>query len=223
MKARDTPASVAHSIPDTDMTFPQAFPMPGVVLLMGQRGQGKTATAYWAVDRWHGLSKGRVTGAIYNAPRAIREGLPDWVLTPTSLTKLPHNSVVVIDEAQQVAHARRAASKENLVLANLVSLSRQRNQLLIVITHHSRKLDVMDVMEANRVIWKMPTRGHLMFERDQIKPFTKRAINAFDLILERKKDTRKYAYVMDFESLSFGMVKTGLPPWWIEAMSYSMA
>jgi len=215
-----TPTRVAAVTPDSRYDFKQAFPYPGVVVIMGQRGQGKTATSYWVMDRWHTLTQGAVNGAIVYAPRTIKPLLPEWVALPKSLNSIPHKSVVIIDEAQLVAHARRSASAENLSLANLVSLSRQREQLILLIAHHSRKLDMLDVMEASRVVWKRPSEGHLMFERREIKPFTARAVQAFKSM---KGDSRQWAYVADFENLRFGMMKVGLPPWWDEKLSYSMA
>lgn len=213
-----TPAQVAREALDQPFKWRDAFPFPGVVVVMGDRGMGKTATAYWAMDQWH-KARG-VPASLYKAPRAMKRLMPEWVSAHQELASLPENSVVVIDEGQQHANSRRPGSAENLDMGNLVAMSRQRNQLLIILTHQSRKLDLTLVMDASRVIWKKPTHGHLLFERREMKPFTARALQAFE---EVRGDPRQWAYVMDFRDLKFGMLKTGRPGWWDERMSTAMS
>ena len=185
---------------------------------MGNRGSGKTALAMWVMEELH-RTKG-LGGAVFKAPNSMKALLPDWVETPKQLTRLPYDSVIVIDEAQGVANARRSSSKDNLDLAQCVALSRQRNQLIILISHHSRKLDMLDVMEADRVIFRQPTAGQVMFERPEIKPFSQRAVRKF---AEKKGDPRKLAYVMDFQNLTFGFINAKMPTFWSPELSVGMA
>ena len=213
-----TAKSVAEQAPDTKFKFRDAFPFPGVAVVMGRRGSGKTGLAFWVMEEYH-RSK-NIGGAVFKAPSAMRKLLPDWVETPQRIRGIPEDSVVIIDEAQQVANARRSSSNDNLDLANLVALSRQRNQLIILISHHSRKLDMVDVMDASRIIWKQPTAGQVMFERPELKPFCQRAINKFS---EQKGNLKRMAYVMDFESLTFGFTPAKLPTFWNDGLSTGMA
>ena len=213
-----TAKSVAEQAPDTKFKFRDAFPFPGVAVVMGRRGSGKTGLAFWVMEEYH-RSK-NVGGAVFKAPSAMRKLLPDWVETPQRIKAISEGSVVIIDEAQQVANARRSSSNDNLDLANLVALSRQRNQLIILISHHSRKLDMVDVMDASRIIWKQPTAGQVMFERTELKPFCQRAINKFS---EQKGNLKRMAYVMDFESLTFGFTPAKLPTFWNDGLSTGMA
>jgi hypothetical protein len=213
-----TAKKVAELTPDTKFRFRDAFPFPGVIVVMGRRGSGKTALAMWVMEEYH-RSRG-VGGAVFKAPKAMKSLLPDWVETPTQLSRLPTDSVIVIDEAQQVANARRSSSTENLDLAQCVALSRQRNQLIFLISHHSRKLDMLDLMDASRVIWKQPTAGQVMFERPELKPFCQRAVKKFS---EKKGNPQKLAYVMDFESLTFGFVNAKMPSFWSDGLSTGMA
>jgi len=213
-----TPKKVAEQAPDVKFRFRDAFPHPGVIVVMGKRGSGKTAMALWAMEELH-RTKG-LGGAVFRAPSAMRKLLPDWVDAPTRLARLPYDSVVVIDEAQQVANARRSSSTENLDLAQCVALSRQRNQLIFLISHHSRKLDMLDVMEASRVIWKQPTAGQVMFERPELKPFSERAVKKF---ADKKGNLHKLAYVMNFETLQFGFTNAKMPTFWSNNLSTGMA
>ena len=211
-----SPKVVAQTAPDRKFKFKDAFPYPGVYLVMGQRGSGKTAMAFWMMEQIHILSGGTMGGAVLKAPAGVKKMLPDWIATPNRIKGIPTDSVVIIDEAQQVANSRRSGSSENLDMAQLVALSRQRNQLIILISHHSRKLDMNEVMDCSRVIWKKPSAGQVMFERKEMKPFAERAVQKF---AERKGNHHKVAYVMDFENLSFGFAQTGLASFWSESLS----
>jgi len=211
-----TPAKVAQTAEDRPFSWKDAFPWPGVVVMMGDRGSGKTATAHWIMEQWHKDRKGPANGAVYMGPRGAQAVLPDWVTLPQSYKTLPQDAVIIIDEGQEHANSRRFQSAANLEIGNLVALSRQRRQLIILIAHQSRKLDVQLVLDSSCVIWKTPTRGHLMFERRELQPFTARALQALDGV---KGDKRKWAYALDFRNLEFGTLRTGLASWWCEELS----
>ena len=211
-----SPKVVAQTAPDKKFSFKQAFPHPGVDLVLGQRGSGKTAFGFWLMEQIYNQTNGAIGGAILKAPAGVKKLLPSWVATPNRIKGIPTDSVVIIDEAQQMANSRRSASSENLDMAQLVALSRQRNQLIILISHHSRKLDMNEVMDCSRVIWKKPSAGQVMFERKEMKPFAERAVQKF---AERKGNLLKVAYVMDFENLSFGFTPTKLASFWSEGLS----
>ena len=215
-----SPKVVAQTAPDRKFKFKDAFPYPGVDLLMGKRGSGKTAMAFWMMEEIYNLTNGAMGGAVLKAPAGVKKLLPGWIATPNRIRGIPTDSVVIIDEAQQMANSRRSASNENLDMATLVALSRQRNQLIILISHHSRKLDMNEVMDCSRVIWKKPSAGQVMFERKEMKPFAERAVAKF---AERKGNLQKVAYVMDFESLTFGFVNAKMPSFWSDGRSTGMA
>lgn len=216
-----TPQSVASTMPDTPKyKTKDAIPETGVCVVLGEQGSGKTAFSMWMMELMREKSNGERVGAVYMAPPAMRRLMPDWVEAPRQLRAIPRDSIVVIDEAQQVAHSRRSASKENLDLANLVALSRQRNQLIFLVTHHTRKLDVLTVTDAKRIIYKKPSAGHVMLERKEFKPFAGRAYEKFQ---QQKGKSQKWAYVMDFNNLKFGFIQSKLPSFWSEELSCGMA
>ena len=216
-----TPQSVAISLPDTPKyKIKDAIPESGVCVVLGAQGEGKTSFAMWMMELMREQSNGERAGAVYMAPPAMRRLMPDWVEAPRQLRAIPRDSVVVIDEAQQIAHSRRSASKDNLDLANLVALSRQRNQLIFLVTHHTRKLDVLTVTDAKRIIYKKPAAGHVMMERKEFKPFAGRAYEKFQ---QQKGKSQKWAYVMDFNNLNFGFIQAKMPSFWSEELSCGMA
>jgi len=136
------------------------------------------------------------------------------------------NAVVIYDEAAQTAHARRTQSGAAVELDNLIGISGQRNQLLIFVCHHSKKLDPNVVREVNRIIWKQPTYAYQLFERDELSDFT---MKAFDYFAELRKGKRwndttkrlmkKTNLVLDFDDFKFLTFENTLPRHWTEGLS----
>jgi hypothetical protein len=200
-------------------TILKAIPFPGVVIIMGARGKGKTALAHEIMGQFH--NKRHLGGALLlpsPLPRTKNRLLPSWVKVVTSVSILPKNSVAVVDEAAQVAHARRAQSATAINLDNLVSISRHRKQLIIFIAHHSRKLDINLIHDSDVLLWKEPTEAHVLFERDEMQTFTRKARDFFSGINSHKARL-KATYVMDLHHLSFAWLNNSLPQWWSEALS----
>lgn len=214
-----TPASVARDAVDQHLSFTDAFPLPGVLVILGFQGEGKTSLAYWLMDEYHRRTHGRIVGAVYKGPPKMREWLPDWVSRPHTIQQIPESAVVLVTEAHRYAGARRSTSTENLELSHLAAVARQRNSIIIFDTHHSRKLDLLDIGEAKRVIYKKPSMGQVMIERPEVKPFTYRALNAF---AKAKGDSRKLAYINDLQDLRFGMVQVKQASFWREELSTAM-
>lgn len=127
--------------------------------------------------------------------------------------------MVIYDEASQSAHARRTQSGQAVRLDNLIGISGQRNQLILFLVHHSRKLDVNVIHEVDRIIWKMPTYAHTMFERDEMSDFTYKALEFFQGI-KGETARKKASLMMDAtEDLKFSTFNNTLPPWWSDKLS----
>jgi len=205
------------------VTLYRALPFPGLILVMGDRRMGKTAVAH---EIAHQVNERRGLPTVINMPRAVPENirlkigrlLPKWMKVVSSRNDWPKRSVVIYDEAAQTAHARRTQSGDAVELDDLISISGQREQLIIFIAHHSRKLDLNVITEVNRIIWKKPTYAHQLFERDEVSDFSMRAYDFFAGI--KGTDARKKAaLVLDFDDFSFCQTKNKLPPWWCEDLS----
>jgi len=212
-------------------TILRSMPLPGVVLIMGSRRYGKTATAHTIALEMH---KSRKAPAMVHlppsAPQATRQRiqklLPDWIKVTTSKDEWEKGSVVIYDEAAQTAHARRTQSGDAVELDNLIGISGQRNQLLIFICHHSRKLDPNVVREVNRIIWKRPTYAYQLFERDELIDFTMKAFDHFAelrkgrMMNERTKVILKRAnLVLDMDDFKFLQFENKLPHYWCDELS----
>lgn len=212
-------------------TLLKLFHLPDVTLIMGSRRFGKTATAHKIGEDLH-RSKG-VNVMVHLPPSAppevrkvIQKQLPDYMKVTTKTTEWEKNSVVIYDEAAQTAHARRTQSGDAVALDNLIGISGQRNQLLIFICHHSKKLDPNVVREVNHIIWKRPTYAYQLFERDELTDFT---MKAFDYFTNLRKDRKlnntirrmlkRNNLVLDFNDFRFYSFENSLPTYWTEDLS----
>lgn len=212
-------------------TILKSIPFPGVVLIMGRRRYGKTGLAHQIGAEMH---KSRGVPVIVHLPPSvppevrgrIQKMLPDWIKVTTKTSEWPKRCVVIYDEAAQTAHARRTQSGDAVELDNLIGISGQREQLLIFICHHSRKLDPNVVREVNRIIWKQPTYAYMLFERDELSDFTMKAFDHFAGLRkgrpynETVKRTLKRACLMlDFDDFRFVTLENRLPAHWTEELS----
>lgn len=212
-KNNRTPLEKALDKKPAALTLRQAIPKTGVVVILGFRGEGKTALACRIMEDWH--KRYKMGGAILYFPKASRI-LPAWVKRADSITKLPKNSVCVVDEAAQEAHARRFSSGANIDLEELASLSRQRNQLILLVSHHSRKLDISLITDSNLLLYKKPTEAHYLFERSEVQPITRKVLDEFYKV---KGNTKSWAFVVDLHNLKLGWLKCPLPSFWNERLS----
>lgn len=218
---KDREEALAKSLmsPPEKTTILRSIPFPGVVVIMGARGKGKTGLAYEIMSQLH--SRKHLAGAILYPellPRSKRKVLPPWVSVVSSIMALPKSAVCIIDEAAQVAHARRSQSTMAVRLDNLVSISRHRRQLILFISHHSRKLDINLIHDSDRLLWKEPTEAHALFERDELQMFTGKALDFFAGI-KGEKARLKATYIMDLHHMKFYSLNNSLPGWWCDTLS----
>lgn len=200
-----------------ESTLRKVIHFPGVLIIMGSRRSGKTGLAMEIMDDFH--TRKNIPGAVCYPQRLakLRKLLPRWVKIVTRIQDLPANSICIVDEASQIAHARRSQSQAAVDLDGLVAISAQKNQLIIFITHHARKLDILDIQATDMVIWKQPTLADTIFERDELLPYVLRAWEIFDVLTPAQ--ALRTSYVMNFRKMDFCTFRNGLPPWWSSELS----
>jgi hypothetical protein len=178
------------------------------------------------MDHWH--EKKGIPGAICypQNPAILKKLLPAWVKVVTSIKDLPSDYTCVVDEASQIAHARRTSSQGALDTDALSSLSEQKSQLILFITHHSRKFDLNDIQATDLIIWKCPTLADTIFERDELQIYVLRAWEFFQKLDGRSPpnsqftyDQLKSTYVMNFRRMEFYTFQNRLPKWWSHELS----
>ena len=204
--------------PPIQTTMRRMIRTEGVILIMGSRRSGKTGLGMSIMDDLH-TRKG-IPGCVCYPQhhKKLKRLLPKWVKVVTRIKDLPPNSVCVVDEASQVAHARRSSSTAAVDLDALVAISEQKHQLIIFLTHHSRKFDINDIHGSDMIIWKQPTLADTMWERDELQIYVLRAWELFEAIPTRLQQL-KTCYVMNLKQMQFFTFKNGLPKWWSDELS----
>jgi hypothetical protein len=208
--------------PPTKVPLYQVLRFPGVVIIMGDIRSGKTGLAH---EITHQLHTKRGLPAIIHMPKVpldirnrIQKQVPPWMTVVDNRSKWPKDVVVIYDEAAQSAHARRGQSGDAVELDDLLAISGQRRQLILFISHHSRKLDVNVCTAVHRIIWKRPTYAHQLWERDEMSDFTAKAFDFFKGI-RGEIAQKKASLVLDFDNFRFLQTTNNLPPWWNDDLS----
>ncbi len=198
------------------------IPYPGVVMIMGDIRTGKTGLAHEIASEMHSR---RNLPAILHMPRmdekqrrSLQRIIPSWMKVTTKRSQWKDKAVVIYDEAAQSAHARRSQSGDAIDLDDLLAIAGQREQLILFISHYSRKLDLNVCTAVHRIIWKRPTYAHQLWERDEMADFTTKAYDFFKGI-KGLVAQKKACLVLDMENFSFSQCNNKLPPWWTDRLS----
>jgi hypothetical protein len=198
------------------------IPYPGVVMIMGDIRTGKTGLAheiaYLMHSRRHLPAVLHVPKADEKVRKAIQRLVPSWMKATTNRKDWKDRSVVIYDEAAQSAHARRAQSGDAVELDDLLAIAGQREQLIIFISHYSRKLDLNVCTAVHRIIWKQPTYAHQLWERDEMADFTGKAYDFFKGI-QGDVARKKACLVLDMKGFGFYQCNNSLPEWWTDRLS----
>jgi hypothetical protein len=189
---------------------------PCVILIIGNRGSGKSALSYKILEymRWQG--KMYVVGL----PEKARKILPDWIGSIPALEDAPPDSIILIDESYLSLHARSSSSQHSREISNLINLSRQRGQTLIFVSQEARQIDMNIASSANMVIIKNPGILQMDFERVQFRKLLAEATRMFAAI---DKDKNKWSYVYAPEANFVGMMENSLPSFWTPGLSKAYA
>ena len=198
------------------------IPYPGVVMVMGDIRTGKTGVAHEIAYLMHTR---RHLPAILHVPKAndklrktIQRLVPKWMKVTTRRKDWKDGAVVIYDEAAQSAHSRRSQSADAVELDDLLAIAGQRQQLVIFISHYSRKLDLNVCTAVHRIIWKRPTYAHQLWERDEMADFTGKAYDFFRGI-KGEVARKKACLVLNMEDFGFSQCNNALPPWWTDRLS----
>ncbi len=220
-KKSDEYARAILSIPQKASLY-SVIPYPGVIMIMGDIRTGKTGVAHEIAAEMHNR---RGLPAILHMPRideklrkAIQHLVPNWMTVTTKRNQWKDRAVVIYDEAAQSAHARRSQSGDAVELDDLLAIAGQREQLILFISHYSRKLDLNVCTAVHRIIWKRPTYAHQLWERDEMADFTTKAYDFFRVI-EGQVANKKACLVLDMENFGFFQCNNKLPEWWTDRLS----
>ena len=220
-KKSDEYARAILSVPEK-ANLSSIIPYPGVVMVMGDIRTGKTGLAHEIASMMHSR---RDLPAILHMPniderlrKSVQRLLPSWMKVTTKRGQWKDRAVVIYDEAARSAHARRSQSGDAVELDDLLAIAGQREQLIIFISHYSRKLDLNVCTAVHRIIWKQPTYAHQLWERDEMADFTAKAYDFFRAI-RGDVSQKRACLVLDMQDFRFLQCNNGLPTWWTDRLS----
>ena len=184
---------------------------PSVGAVLGRRGSGKSALAYRILELQRVRSAPYVVG-----PASLKKLLPSWVGVVQDLDLVPHNSVVLVDEAYLQYHARNSMSEAGRGIGPLVNLSRQKNWSLIFVVQESRQLDINVISQLDWLAIKELTEISSSFERREIRRFTDKARLQFRAA---QGDKRPWTWFYSEQANFEGLVRNELPTFWKSQLS----
>ena len=206
---------------------------PFVVLILGERGGGKTALGHLLLELFSNQGK-RKPAYIIGFPAHKKHLLPDWI-TPLDTFYFPDNSVVLLHEAHFYLHARRSMEGGHLEIDKLITISRHKNVDIIVETQQSFRLDKNIVAEVDAIIFRVPELMQEKFERPEVRWITKMAKEAFRPFVKEavvKKngkviaryreilpEAKKHAFIYSKKYVGMYPHEIPLPSYWSDEIS----
>lgn len=120
----------------------------GVVYTIGRRGARKTMTTCDLVNSVRELTQRRVFGI------GLDKMGPPWIDHAYRIADVPHGSIVIVDEASAQANSRRAMTREQSALPEILSTNRHRNLLVFFITQDTASADVTILRKCDHIMVK---------------------------------------------------------------------
>jgi energy-coupling factor transporter ATP-binding protein EcfA2 len=192
---------------DPDLIWLKRIIHPSLVLILGKRGSGKSALAYYLIEIHRYGLKPYVVGI----PQSKQHLLPEWVGVASSLEEVPFGAIVIVDEAYLLYHARGSTTQESKEMAKIINLSRQKGQTIIFVSQESRSIDKNIASSANVIIFKEPGILQSEFERPELNHLAKKAVEAFAPINGNKQ---QWSYLYAPDTNYSGLIKNELPSFW---------
>ena len=193
------------------MKWKEIIELPSVNVIMGFRRRGKSALGFYLTEELgnhYGLKK-----VVFGFPPHEKQLLPEEYIITSDIESIPSHSVVLVDEVFLFAHSRRSMKNANILFDKLTAMSGKQKQIIIYITHHSRKMDRNLILDTDNLIYKKPSKLQIEMERPEIKPFSRKA---YDYLKDRGKEwSYLFSFVNDVESL----MRNPLPFYWREEIS----
>ena len=182
---------------ELQMQWYDSISPPCCALVLGKRRSGKSALCNWLL---YLLSKKyNLEAFIVGMPKEKRSLLPDFITPLDSLDNLPENSIIFIDEASLKFYAKAYNTSEAKIMDHIVSLSGQRNQIILFATHTSRKFQASLLLDMDVLIFKEPSILHTRLERHEIKDLTHSAYKKFLGTPEKARKRYSYVFTADNE------------------------
>ena len=90
--------------------------LPGIILILGSRGSGKSALAYRLLEPMRNIFTPYVVGM----PASARRLLPEWIGMTPSIQDLPRRCIALVDEAYLSFHSRSSLAQESKEMSQAI-------------------------------------------------------------------------------------------------------
>ena len=190
---------------------------PSIVLIIGRRRFGKSALGNFILETFH--NERHIPAFIVSFPQEKQHLLPDWITPVDNFDEVPENSVCLIDEGSLKHHAHLWMQKETVVMDRMISVSGQKKQTIIFITHTMRKFAVTLLLEVDLLLCKQPSLLHSKLERSEVRKLTQKIYAEFKKL---PRDQVKKSYYVVSEEYE-GFMKNPLPSYWSQELSEAYA
>lgn len=191
---------------------------PSVMLIIGRRRFGKSALGYYIEEKIH-IEQPLLKIFVVSLPVEKHHLLPEWIHPVNDVEDLPDNCVALIDEGALKYHAHKWHKKETEVMDRLISISGQRHQTFIFITHTLRKFAVTLLLDINMLLVKKPSLLQMKLERSEFRKLIEKIDLEFRKIPKDEVKSSVYIVSDDFE----GFIRNPLPSFWSEDLSEAYA
>jgi hypothetical protein len=197
---------------DPDSIWLKRIIHPSIVLIIGKRGSGKSASSYRILELFRFGPKPYVVGV----PASKLHLLPNWISIVSTLEEVPDGAIAIVDEAYIRYHARNSTAQESKEMSKIINLSRQRGQTLIFVSQEARQIDINIASSANVFIFKDPGLLQLKFDRPELNQLAIKAREAFTTI---SGDKKPWNYLYSPDADFSGLIKNELPSFWTPGLS----
>jgi len=200
--------------PPIDETLARLVKHPSVVLILGHRGNGKTALAIRLQELLRDLAEPYAVGLPEKASRIF----PSWYGLSEDFDTIPNDAVIYVPESYRLFHSRDTQSAQGRAVAELVNLSRHRKHTLIFDVQNAAHLDRNILSEVDLVLVKEPGPFQEGFERTQFHGVMNSARAAFASVGTNRKK-RAVWVVAPTVGINGQLMENQLPTFWNDSIS----
>ncbi|GAI03987.1 unnamed protein product, partial [marine sediment metagenome] len=141
---------------------------PSTILIIGRRRYGKSALGFNILEEFHN-DQPELKIFVVSLPKEKHHLLPDWIIPVDTVEELPDNSIALLDESSLSYHAYLWGQKETVVMDKIISVSGQKGQTFIFITHTMRKFAITLLLDIDILLCKKPSLLHGKLERGEVR------------------------------------------------------
>lgn len=186
---------------------------PSIILIIGRRRYGKSALGFYILEKLH--TEQTLLCFVVGFPKQKQHLLPKWITPIENVEELPDNCIALVDEASFRHHAHKVRGKETEYMDKLISVSGQKRQTIIFVTHTMRKFAITLLLDVDLLLCKEPSLLHANLERAEVRKIMEEVKAEFKKL--PREDVKKSTYVVSDGWKGF--MNNPLPSFWSEELS----